>query len=116
MKDRKPIKEMLETLNLPSVNQLAVEIKITEVWKSIHDPMHPIKMDRNKNERGKIDRVLSPGTTREMKDNARTKIGENSLCISAGKIWNQAPQTIKSATTLTQAKKLIKENCKTIPI
>ena len=107
---------MLEALNLPSVNQLAVEIKLTETWKSINDPIYPIKIDRNRMGGEETNRVMRPGTSRELKDNARTKIGENSFCISAGKLWNQAPQKIKEAATISQAKKLIKEYCKTMPI
>ena len=53
---------------------------------------------------------------RELKDNARTKIGEESFGISAARMWNQIPTRIKDAKTLAKAKKEIKEFCKTRPI
>ena len=117
LKDKISTKDMLKKLDLPSVNQLAVEIKLTEVWKSLNDNAYPINLDKGANRRGENDRTLRPGSIRNLKDFARTKIGENSFCISAGKLWNQAPQNIKEANTLSQAKTLIKETyCRTIPI
>ena len=35
-------------------------------------------------------------------------LGENSFFTSSAKIWNQAPQSIKDALTLSTAKKAIK--------
>ena len=116
IKDRISTKIMLEKLNLPSVNQLAIEVKLTEVWKSLNDPSYPMKMDRNLPMDGATNRPLRPTSMRELKDNARTKIGEESFGISAARMWNQIPTRIKDAKTLAKAKKEIKEFCKTRPI
>ena len=67
------------------MNQLAVEIKLTEVWKSINDPDYPITLDKYEDRTGVNERTLRLGSKRNLKDYARTKIGENSFCISAGK-------------------------------
>ena len=65
---------------------------------------------------GATNRPLRPTSMRELKDNARTKIGEESFGISAARMWNQIPTRIKDAKTLAKAKKEIKEFCKTRPI
>ena len=64
LKDKKPIKEMLTQLNIPSVNKLATEIKLTEAWKSIHDPAYPIKLERNRKQEGEETRRLRPESVR----------------------------------------------------
>ena len=116
LKDRIETKVMLEKLNLPSVNQLAIEVKLTEVWKILNIPKYPITLDRNNTDGGMNNRMLRPGSMRPLKDNARTKIGENSFCTSAARLWNDAPERIKEAKTIFTAKKMIKEFCKTMPI
>ena len=81
---------------------------MTEAWKSMNDPDYPIQQERIPHNGGENNRTLRPGSLKEVKDNARTKIGENSFCMSAARLWNKAPQEIKECTTLTQAKKKIK--------
>ena len=116
IRDRKSTKELLETTKLPSVNQLAVEIRMTEAWKSMNDPTYPIQLERIPHDGGDNNRTLRPSSLKEVKDSARTKIGENSFCMSAARMWNSAPAEIKQCSTLTLAKKRIKEFCKTMPI
>ena len=116
LRERKSTKEMLKTLGLPSVNQLAIEVKLTETWKSVWDPIYPVRLDGNRKEGGENNRILRPESTRQLKDYARTKIGENSFCISAAKLWNKTPLEIREAPTLNQAKKMIREYSRTMPI
>ena len=63
-------------------------------------------------EGGGSTRTLRPGTTRELKDAAKTKIGEDSFCYNAAKLWNTAKKHIKVFETLTLAKRAIQEYCK----
>ena len=116
IRDRKSTKELLETTKLPSINQLAVEIRMTEAWKSMNDPTYPIQLERIPHDGGDNNKTLRPSSLKEVKDSARTKIGENSFCMSAARMWNSAPAEIKQCPTLTLAKKRIKEFCKTMPI
>ena len=60
--------------------------------------------------------ILRPGTVRELTDKAKTKLGEESFCISAAKIWNRAPEKVKESKTISEAKRNIKEFCKNMPI
>ena len=46
-KDHISTKSLLEKFNLPSVNQLAAEIKLTEAWKIMKVPDYPITLEQN---------------------------------------------------------------------
>ena len=55
-------------------------------------------------------------TTRELKDYAKTRTGEQSFCINAGKMWSISPLEIRETKTLNTAKRLIKAYSKKMPI
>ena len=116
IKDRISISSMLEKHNFPSINQLSAEVKLTETWKAMNIEKYPTKMVPGKQIENNLTRALRPTSTRELKDNAKSRLGEQSFCINAGKIWNNAPSNIKEAKTLSLAKKLIKIYCKNLPI
>jgi hypothetical protein len=42
--ERKSTKTLLDNQNMLSVNQIAAQIKLTEMWKASNDPQYPIKM------------------------------------------------------------------------
>jgi len=42
--DQKSTKRLLEEQNMLSVNQMAAQIKLTEMWKATNGPQYPIKM------------------------------------------------------------------------
>ena len=71
---------------------------------------------KSENHNKDSDRVLRESSTRKLKDNAKTEIGERSFCINAAKIWNKIPTEIKCAKILNCVKNLTKELCKTMPI
>ena len=44
IKDRRTIESMLESQNLPSINQLAIKVKLIEAWKAKHVENYPTSM------------------------------------------------------------------------
>ncbi len=42
--DKKSTKTLLDNQNMLSVNQIAAQIKLTEMWKASNDPQYPLKM------------------------------------------------------------------------
>ena len=113
--DRVSVGSMLEKFQLLSVNQLAAEIKIIEVWKSIHVKGCPISMEpynpnicSTQNLREKPNRIFY--------DTSRLMVSRNSFNIDAARLWNLTPTEIRQAETLTEAKKLIKKFVKTFPV
>ena len=116
LRERKSTKDLLESQQLLSVNQLAAQIKLTEAWKATHDPEYPIKMVKDTNPEDNYTRVLRPSSVRTMEEGGKTQSAQTSFVRDAGKVWNRAPRQIKEAVTLTEAKKEIKTYCKTLPI
>ena len=116
LKDHITRKSLLAKYNLPSVNQLAGEIKLIEAWKSTHIPDYPFKMEANKNVRPLTDRQLRPNSEKLWKDTARTKAGTESFSIDSAKLWNTIPDDIKNAPTIGIAKHAIKKFCKTLEL
>jgi hypothetical protein len=57
--NRKSTKTLLYDQNMLSVNQIAAQIKLTEMWKALNDPQYPIKMKtRERQENSMETRIL----------------------------------------------------------
>ena len=98
------------------VNQLAAEIKLTETWKSINIEGCPIKLEPYKTNKTGTEYELRPQTNRVFKDDARLLVSQSSFNIDAAKVWNKAPEEVKKAVTLAEAKRKIKSFCKSLLI
>ena len=115
-RDRISTESLLKKFGLLSVNQLSAQIKLTEVWKSINVRDYPLTLDPYTNPDRTVAIDLRPQTNRTFDDSAKLKISSQSFCIDAAKLWNGAPPSIKTATSLTEAKTLILNFVKSLPI
>ena len=115
-KDHVTSKSLLDKFNLPSVNQLAAEIKLIEAWKIMHVQDYPITLDENNPNRATGGREVRSSTTRQWKDQAKYKNSSESFNIDTAKLWNKADNEIKNAETISRAKSLIKKFCKSLEI
>ena len=116
IKDMISIKSMLSKFNLLSVNQLSAQIKLIEVWKSLNVEGYPLTLDPyNKQERS-ISAELRPKPTRIFDDTFRLQISNHSFNADAARLWNLAPTSIKTATTLSTAKTAILKHAMALPI
>ena len=113
--DHTSIKNMLEELGWLSLNQLSAETRLIQAWNTAHVEDYCLQDTLTKRRKGsystrgsEVDH-FEPG-----KDNRITSSG--SFVNQTAKLWNQAPIQIKSATTLEQAKSLIRSYVKTLPI
>ena len=112
--DRKSTKTLLDNQNMLSVNQIAAQIKLTEMWKASNDPQYPIKMKTRERQVNAMEtRSVTRGDLTEIGRSTRAK---KSFSCDAAKVWNKAPEKIRTAKTLTTAKKAIREHCKSLPI
>ena len=118
IKDRVTTSSMLEKFGLISVNQLAAQIKLTEVWKSKNVENYAISLDpyRQPQKDGDLEHRLRPRTTRIFDDSARLVVSKQSFSIDAARIWNQAPAEVKLAPTLEAAKREILTHVKSLPV
>ena len=111
LKEHVTADSLLQKYKLPSANQLAGQIKLTEAWKSINIKNYPFKMEANNMLPNQTDRILRPGSIKLWNDNAKTKMGTESFSIDTAKLWNNCPVEIKTAKSLGIAKKSIKHYC-----
>lgn len=113
-KDRTRISDLLKKAELPSVNQLAAIIKLTEAWKTVNIPNHPTSLITTRE--NSSSREVRLGTRKQFEDAPRLKISKMSFVYDAAKLWNGAPQIIKECKKLGSAKREIKNYCMTLPI
>ena len=116
IKDRVSTKLMLKKFDLLSVNQLAAKIKLIEVWKSINETGYPLTLDPYKPHSTDQCHDLRQKPNRVFDDTCRLHKSESSFHIDAARLWNAAPTAIKCATSLSIAKKVIVNFCKSLPV
>ena len=107
---------MLSKFNLLSVNQLAAQIKLVEIWKSTHVEGYPICLEAYNPAKENFSQNLRDRPTRIFNDSARLQVAEFSFCVDAARVWNQAPCQIHNSGTLSAAKKEILKFVKTLPV
>ena len=116
LKDHVSSISLLQKYNLQSVNQLAAQIKLLEAWKSQNIDLYPLQLERNNPNRINVQREIRPGSIKLWKDEAKTTAAKISFSRDTAKLWNNAPENIKQALTLTRAKKEIKKYCTSLEV
>ena len=116
VKDKISVKSMLEKFDLLSVNQLAAQIKLQEVWKSINVEGYALTLDPYNSHLPSSGHELRQKNNRIFNDTARLQIAEFSFNIDAAKLWNSAPIEITQIKSLSVAKKAIRAYAKSLPV
>ena len=112
--DRIKIEDMLKSLQMMSVNQIAAQIKLTEMWKALNDSQYPLRVEqKSETEDGIGTRSMTRGDLIEFGSSTNSK---KSFMGSSTRLWNAAPEEIKKVLSFNSAKKIIKAYCKTLPI
>ena len=79
LKEHVTSKSLLLKYNLPSVNQLAAEIKITEAWKAQNITNYPYKLELNNPDRNDGGRIVRTTTTKMWNDTSKSKAASISM-------------------------------------
>ena len=118
IKDKISIKYMLNKFGLLSVNQLAAQIKLTEVWKALNVENYAIQLEPYHTVRPEMEVALDlrPRPNRVLNDDSRLAISKQSFSIDAARLWNNAPAHLTSAPTLGAAKSAILTHVKSFPV
>ena len=116
IKDRISTASLLNKFGLLSVNQLAAQIKLIEVWKSLNVTGHPNILEPYHKTTTATSAGLRPKPARVFNDTSKLSCAKFSFHVDAARLWNMAPQTIKSAETMQKAKNAILTHCKSLPI
>ena len=114
LKDKIQTQQLLQNVNLLSVNQLNAKIKSLEVWKALHIEDYPLQIPMQTTN-------INTVNTRAMSqcrpiENGTTILHSNSGVCDAIRLWNNAPSNIKSCTSIYMAKTLVKKFVQTLPI
>ena len=112
--DKIPTLEIFKELKIPSCNQINAQIKLIQVWKSQQSSTFPTQWIRRKD-------ATQERRTRADKENLvlETMGGQiitSTFVSDAARLWNLAPDSIKTSTSLYMAKKNIKKFSLTLPI
>ena len=116
LKDHVTSVSLLKKYNLPSVNQLAAQIKLVECWKMENIEHYPLKLEPNNPNRAVTDRAIRVSSVKVWKDDARSVAAKLSFSRDSAKLWTAAPDKIKNATSLSIAKNEIKSFCNLLEI
>ena len=103
LKDHVSSASLLAKYNLPSVNQLAAQIKLIEGWKCTNIEQYPLKLEPNNPNKAVTDRVVRTSSIKIWKDEAKTTAAKMSFSRDCARLWNVAPDSIKQASTLGRA-------------
>ena len=106
--------EIFKQIKIPSVNQINAQTKVIQVWKSQHSSSFPIQWQR-RNE------AIQDRRTRSSQANKLTELTgglvfSSSFISDAARIWNLAPEEVKSSKSLYSAKKRIQKFSLTLPL
>ena len=112
--DQVSTKSLLSKFKILSVNQMNAQIKLTEMWKSVHIDNYPIKTHQIECIEGERNtRLRSLGQLKEDKITFRSG---KTFTNDAIHIWNKAPSSIKNCTTINSVKTAIKSFVVNLPI
>ena len=107
---------LLKKFNLLSVNQLSAQIKLVEVWKTINVENHPLTLDPYNLHVQNNTRDLRPQHNRVFNDSYKLQISSHSFNTDAARLWNLAPDQVRTATTLSAAKSAILKHVTSLPV
>ena len=95
--DKIKTQTLLKNVKMLSVNQINAQIKLTEVWKAVNDPNHPLKIE-------KLTHVNANCLTRAVKNEDLKEFGKSSIVQSTF-----LSDAVKFGTTVQQALKTVKQ-------
>ena len=108
------VKKMLEKVGWLSINQIASEVRLIEVWKSLNQENYCLQ--------SLFERIHSnrPNTRASMKirlkSGFKSRLRENSFHYPSVRLWNSAPIAVTNATTESQARNAIRAYVESLPI
>ena len=114
LSDRQSTKALLNKIEMLSVNQLNASIKLTELWKAVNNADCPLKITNAVYENPL--RQMRTRNDNALVENGVTELRKATFLNDGIRLWNFAPDEIKSCKSLYSVKKQIKIFAKTLPI
>ena len=92
---------------------MAVQIKLTEMWKATNIPKYAIKV--HKQVTAPNGRATRGDTSGKLIEPGRSCLAINTCIEDGTRLWNQAPQSVKTCLTIASEKLDIKKFAATLP-
>ena len=108
--DRVSIKKMLDRLGWLSVNQMAAEVRLFEVWKALNLGTSLTGLFE------KVEGRTRQASQNRIKTSMNSTLRETSFLQPSAKLWNLAPASVVEAKSESQARKAIRHYVKTLPL
>ena len=114
VKDMISTVSLLEKFGMLAVNQLNVQIKLLEIWKSLNVEKYPLTVQQQSTDHSGM--ATKADQSQRPVEIGKTILTQKSCISDAIRVWNQAPDKIKRCLSISQAKKEIKAFVKTLPV
>ena len=113
-KDHTSIESLLKQLGWLSINQLASEIRLIEVWKGLNQENYCLNdlFEKSESNNG----ITRSAGLNKLKTVFKSKIRENSFAYPSVQLWNSAPPDVTTETKESRARKAIRKFVETLPI
>ena len=97
-----------------SVNQINAQAKIMDLWKAIHDPDHPSKIEKMEHDPNAcLTRSVANG---DLKEFGKSGLVQSTFLSDASKAWNNCPREVKDCDSIWKAKKAIRNFVEKLPV
>ena len=110
LEDRISVEKMLIKLGWLSINQLAAEVRLIEVWKALNLNNSLTEMFE------KVKGSTRAASQNRIKVGTNSKIRESSFLRPSVKLWNMAPLSVVEAPNEANARKAIRDFVKKLPL
>ena len=101
--------------NSISINQINAQVKIQEIWKAINIKGSPLNFTIPTNDPNtRCSRSSSNG--RLLLSKGKTTLSQATFLNDGTRLWNLAPNEIKTCNSIFSVKGLIKSFVKTLPV
>ena len=110
MEDKVSVAKMLRRLDWLSINQVAAEVRLLEVWKALNLNNSLTEMFE------KVQGTTRAANHNRIKVGSNNKIRESSFLYPSVKLWNMAPLSVVEAPNESNARKAIRDFVKRLPL
>ena len=109
-----PIETMLNKLGWLSINQLASEIRLIEVWKGLNQENYCLNdlFEKAETNNG----ITRSAGLNKLKNVFKSKLRDNSFAYPSIQLWNSAPANVTTEIKESRARTAIRNFVKTLPI
>ena len=113
--DRVSVRELCERAGTLTINRICARDQLQLVWKSLHDTNSPLQELFTK-ERGSSSMTMRSKARGDLKEYARTTMGQRNTPHTVIKLWNKYGPQLRIVQSESAAKKVMKSSVLQLPM